>query len=78
MKVSIITAVYNNKETIEQCINSVYNQNQENIEHIIIDGSSTDGTVEILKNNEDKITKWISELDKGIYYALNKQMISSE
>ncbi len=72
MIVSIITAVLNNKELIEYCIKSVINQTYQNIEYIIIDGGSTDGTIEVMKRYEDKITKWISEPDKGIYDALNK------
>lgn len=64
--------MFNNKELIEDCINSVLNQTHRNIEYIIIDGGSTDGTVEIIKKYENKISKWLSETDKGIYDALNK------
>lgn len=72
MKISIITVVYNNRETIKDAINSVLNQTYKNIEYIIIDGKSTDGTVEIIKSYGDKINKFISEKDKGIYDAMNK------
>ena len=72
MKISIITVVWNNKETIKDAINSVLNQTYTNIEYIIIDGASTDGTVEVIKSYEDKISKFISEPDKGIYDAMNK------
>lgn len=72
MKISIITVVYNNKSTIKQAIDSVLNQSFKNIEYIIVDGKSTDGTVEIIKSYEDKISKFISESDKGIYDAMNK------
>jgi glycosyltransferase len=72
MKVSIITAAFNNFATIEDSIQSVINQKYENVEYIIVDGGSTDGTVEIVKKYKDKITKWVSEADKGIYHALNK------
>ncbi len=72
MKVSIITVVYNNKKTIEDTIKSVLNQTYKNIEYIIIDGASTDGTVDIIKSYEDKIDKFISEPDNGIYDAMNK------
>lgn len=72
MKISIITVVYNNKETIRDAINSVLSQTYENIEHIIIDGASTDGTLEIIKDYGDKIAKYISEADKGLYDAMNK------
>ena len=72
MKVSIITAVYNNKTNLQDAIDSVYNQTYKNIEHIIIDGNSNDGTIELIKKNEDKISYWISGNDNGIYDALNK------
>ena len=71
-KISIITVSYNAAKTIEQTILSVINQTYNNIEYIIIDGGSTDGTVEILKKYEDKIAYWVSELDNGIYDAMNK------
>ena len=72
MKVSIITVVWNNKETIRDAINSVLSQTYKNIEYIIIDGASTDGTVEIVQSYKGKITKFISESDKGLYDAMNK------
>ena len=72
MKFSIITAVYNNKAFLEECINSVINQSYDNIEYIIIDGGSTDGSRDIIKKHEHKISKWISERDSGIYDAINK------
>jgi len=70
--VSIITVVYNGEKYIEQTINSVYNQTYNNIEYIIIDGKSTDNTINIIKENEHKITDWISEEDDGLYDAMNK------
>ena len=72
IKVSIITVVWNNKETIENAILSVLNQVYPNIEYIIVDGQSTDGTIEIINKYKDKIDKFISEPDKGIYDGLNK------
>jgi glycosyltransferase len=72
MKVSIITSVYNNKHQIKQAIDSVLSQSYENIEYIIIDGASTDGTINIIKSYKDKISKFISEPDEGIYSGLNK------
>jgi len=72
MKISIITAVYNSKNTIREAIESVLSQNYTNIEYIIIDGASTDGTLEIIKEYEDKITKICSKPDRGIYDGLNK------
>ena len=72
MKISIITVVLNNAECIEECIKSVLDQAYKNIEYIIVDGGSTDGTTEIIRKYESKIAKWISEPDRGIYDAMNK------
>lgn len=69
---SIITVVYNGANTIEKTINSVLNQKYPNIEYIIVDGGSNDGTVEIIKKYENKISYWQSEPDKGIYDGMNK------
>ena len=78
--VSIITVVYNGEQYLQQTINSVLNQTYKNIEYIIIDGGSTDGTIDIINSNELKISKWISEPDKGLYDAMNKgiQMAKGE
>jgi glycosyltransferase len=70
--ISIITVVYNGAETIRDTIESVMNQSYDNMEHIVVDGGSTDGTIEILKEYDKYISKWISEKDKGIYDAMNK------
>ncbi len=72
MKVSIITVTYNCVNFIESCILSIKNQSYKNIEHIIVDGGSNDGTVEIIKKHEKNISRWISEKDNGLYFALNK------
>ena len=72
MKISIITVVWNNQKTIKDAIGSVLEQTYKNIEYIIIDGASTDGTVEIIQSYEDKISKFVSEPDKGLYDAMNK------
>lgn len=74
MKVSIITATYNSAKTIRDCINSVINQSYGTIEHIIVDGGSTDGTMEIIQEMAvfTKSMYCISEPDNGIYDALNK------
>ena len=70
--ISIITVSYNSKNVIEETILSVINQTYEKIEYIIIDGGSTDGTIDIIKKYENQITHWISEPDFGIYDAMNK------
>lgn len=72
MKCTIITVSYNAVDTIESTINSVLSQDYNDIEYIIIDGNSSDGTKEIIQKYDDRITKWISEKDKGIYDAMNK------
>lgn len=71
-KISIVTVVYNGAQIIEETIISVVNQTYQNIEYIIIDGGSFDGTQEIIKKYEEKISYWISEKDNGIYHAMNK------
>lgn len=71
-KVSIITVSYNSAETIRDTIESVANQTHPNIEFIVVDGGSTDGTVDILRENEEVIDKWVSEPDEGIYDAMNE------
>jgi glycosyltransferase len=72
MKISIITSVYNNKETIAEAIESVLSQAYDNIEYIIIDGASKDGTVDIIRSYGDQISTFVSEPDRGIYDGLNK------
>ena len=76
-KISIITVVYNNKLHIENTILSVLNQTYKNIEYIIIDGGSTDGTLEIIKKHAKKLDCIISERDKGIYDAMNKGVLKA-
>lgn len=70
--ISIVTVVFNDVLNIEKTIQSVVEQTYRNIEYIIIDGGSSDGTVEIIKKYQDKIHFWISEPDRGIYDAMNK------
>ena len=70
--VSVITVVYNGEKYLQQTIDSVAGQTYDNIEYIIIDGGSTDGTLGIIRNNLGHISKWISEPDEGIYDAMNK------
>jgi glycosyltransferase involved in cell wall biosynthesis len=70
--VSIITAVYNGNQTIEETIKSVINQIYMNFEYIIVDGGSIDGTIDTIKKYDKLIYYWVSEPDRGIYDALNK------
>ena len=70
--VSVITAVFNGEKYIEQTIQSILNQTYKNLEYIIIDGGSTDRTIDIIRKYQDKITYWVSENDKGIGDAFNK------
>lgn len=70
--ISIITIVKNQEQYIESCINSVIEQTYQNIEYIIIDGQSTDNTIEIIKKYQKYISFWISEPDSGISDAMNK------
>jgi glycosyltransferase involved in cell wall biosynthesis len=70
--VSIITVVYNGESYIDSTINSVLNQSYSNIEYIVIDGASSDGTMEIVNKYKDRISHIISEPDDGLYEAMNK------
>ena len=72
MKLSIITVTYNNATGLARTIKSVVNQTCKDFEYIIVDGASMDNSVEIIKDNETHISKWISEPDTGIYNAMNK------
>ncbi|MCZ4224297.1 glycosyltransferase family 2 protein [Pedobacter rhodius] len=71
-KLSVITIVYNNVRDIERTIKSVLNQTHKEIEYIIIDGKSTDGTLAVIEKYKAQISKIVSEPDKGIYDAMNK------
>jgi glycosyltransferase involved in cell wall biosynthesis len=75
MKISVVTVCRNAKGTIEDTIRSVACQTYEPVEHIIIDGSSTDGTQSIIRAHDDVVEKWVSEPDQGIYDAMNKGVI---
>lgn len=72
MKISVITVCYNSVSTIEATILSVLQQSYATIEYIVVDGDSNDGTKSVLEKYRDKITKIVSEKDKGLYDALNK------
>lgn len=70
--VSVVTVVFNGAEHLETTIKSVINQSCDNIEYIIIDGGSTDGTIDIIKKYDHALDYWVSEIDGGIYDAMNK------
>lgn len=71
-KVFVITVCRNAESLIEDTIKSVLSQTYQNVKYLIIDGASTDGTVDIIKKYTDRLTYWVSEPDKGIYDAMNK------
>lgn len=75
VKIAIITAVYNRKQTIIDTFESILRQSYQNYEYIVVDGGSNDGTIELIKEYEKRFNgkmKWISEPDNGIYDAMNK------
>lgn len=72
MKISVVTAVFNRRDTIGQAIQSVYAQDHDDIEHIIQDGGSTDGTLDVVRTHATTKTVLVSEPDKGIYDAINR------
>lgn len=72
MRYSIITVNYNNKEGLRKTIESVVHQTYRDFEFIVIDGGSTDGSIDILKEYDQQINYWVSEKDSGIYNAMNK------
>lgn len=71
-KITVVTVCYNCKDEIEKTVKSVINQSYQNIEYIIIDGASKDGTLDIVKKYSSQISMILSEPDKGVYYAMNK------
>lgn len=70
--VSIITVIYNGGKHLDQAIRSILGQSYKPLEYIVVDGGSTDGTIDIIKNYEDRIDYWVSEPDRGISDAMNK------
>jgi glycosyltransferase involved in cell wall biosynthesis len=71
-RITLVTAVYNGVRYVEDTIRSIIGQGYPNLEYFIVDGGSTDGTIDIIRKYETQITGWISEADKGVYDALNK------
>ncbi|WP_257659026.1 glycosyltransferase family 2 protein [Parapedobacter lycopersici] len=71
-KLTVITIVYNNVQDIERTIRSVVQQTYPDIEYIVVDGGSTDGTVDVIQRHANRISRWVSEPDGGIYDAMNK------
>lgn len=78
MKYSIITVNYNNKDGLQRTIESVIHQSFHDFEFIVIDGGSTDGSADVLKAYDDRITYWVSEPDHGIYHAMNKGILKAK
>jgi len=76
--ISVIVAVFNGVKTLQQCIDSVAKQTYPNKELIIIDGGSNDGTVDLLRLNQEQISYWVSEPDQGIYNAWNKGLTQAQ
>ena len=74
---SIITINYNNAMGLEHTFRSVFSQSCHNYEYIVIDGGSTDSSLDVIKRYADKITYWVSEMDRGIYHAMNKGVVQA-
>ena len=72
MRISVVTVCLNASATIEGALKSIHKQTYQPKEHIVVDGASTDGTIEIARRHADRIATVISEPDRGLYYAMNK------
>jgi glycosyltransferase involved in cell wall biosynthesis len=72
--VTVVTAVFNGQKDLVKCLDSVLRQDYPNIEHIVLDGGSSDGTIDVLREYDDRIAFWKSEPDKGVYDAWNKSL----
>ena len=75
--ISVITVVFNGDKFLEETVQSVISQTYDNVEYIIIDGGSTDGTLDIIKKYDGQLDYWVSERDKGIYDGMNKGVIAA-
>jgi glycosyltransferase involved in cell wall biosynthesis len=75
--ITVVTVVFNDVAHIEGTVLSIINQNYSNIDYIVIDGGSTDGTVNVIKKYESRIDYWVSEKDNGIYDAMNKGILNA-
>ncbi|MGM9692686.1 MAG: glycosyltransferase family 2 protein [Alloprevotella sp.] len=78
MKISVITINYNNRDGLDRTIQSVLSQSARDYEYIVIDGASTDGSIDVIKHYAGRIDKWVSEPDTGIYNAMNKGIARAE
>lgn len=77
MKISIVTINYNNAKGLEETINSVIAQTYKNIEYVVIDGGSDDGSKDLITAREEQIAYWVSEPDEGVYNAMNKGILAA-
>lgn len=75
--VTVITPIYNGQPYVAKCLESVLSQDYPNIEHIVLDGRSSDGTIDVLRQYDDRIALWRSEPDKGVYDAWNKALVEA-
>src|SRR5271170_2525938 len=76
-KITLVTAVFNGAKYIEETMRSVLDQGYPNLEYVVVDGGSSDGTMEIIRRYEKYLTRWSSEADKGVYDGLNKGFAGS-
>ena len=77
LKISVVTVCYNAVDCIEETMLSVLDQTYPNIEYIVIDGGSSDGTADVIRKYADRLAYWVSEPDKGIYDAMNKGIVAA-
>ena len=72
LQISVITAVFNRAATLDECLRSVQAQTWPGVEHIVVDGASTDGSLDIVRRHQHRLAQVVSEPDRGVYDALNK------